>query len=193
MTKPKFITIQAKGPSVHGFLIRLHRIIPQLAFIALFIYLYGLGAILFAYCAFVFYEMIPYGKFDAWVNPWFRKEFEKQKRQPSPRQHITVNAENADQVAMSFIRNIASDAYMLMHDIHQITIDLVERAELELANDHRNITRDDVLSLRYQVELVLEVMNEKHAKDISLLNRLSTALSIWDNDPFWRRRWREPT
>lgn len=191
MTKTKYVALTLQGPTIHGYLLRLHRVIPQVLLMALFIYLYGFVALLFT-AVFILFEVIPYGKFDAWINPWYRKEVKKKERLPI-KSTITVNAENADQVAMSFIRNIASDTYMLMHDVHQITIDLVERAELELANDHRNITRDDVLSLRYQVELVLEVMNEKHAKDISLLNRLSTALSIWDNDPFWRRRWREPT
>lgn len=53
------------------FLIRVHRIIPQLAFMVLLTYFYGWTALLLVLL--ILCMEIPLSKFDAWVNPWFRK------------------------------------------------------------------------------------------------------------------------
>jgi fatty acid desaturase len=63
-----------------GFKVRAHRIILQLALIALFIYWFGWLTFLMVFLLYVlilFVEVIPYGKWDLKLNPWLRKEDEQ--------------------------------------------------------------------------------------------------------------------
>ncbi len=68
LTKPKYTR------SMLGVKIRAHRMILQLISVIVFIYLFGWAAFFLALWALVVLEVLPYKKWERWLNPWLHRE-----------------------------------------------------------------------------------------------------------------------
>jgi hypothetical protein len=178
-----------------GVKVRAHRIVLQFAIISTLIYFFGWMALLLSFFAFLC-EVIPYNRFDKLFNPWLKKECDKTTLEEldewvhkiAPK-GLEASVTDPEGTAIQLIRELNAHVFEYMGQIHQITIDLCERAEIDLANERSNISRDQIGSLRYEVESVIEIIDPKNEHDLTILERLSRALAIWDDDTLWKNKW----
>lgn len=186
--------------SWEGVKVRIHRMILQLIFITVFIYLMGWVAFFLAVWTFVVLELVPYGRIDRWINPWFRRAIAEGKketvdgmkqflesvdlRELGVEQEFIKKPPVRCEEAVQEIFSLDNEAYQRMGDLHQLTIDLIQQVGLE-AVDSVNFDRERLCSLRYEVESVLDVISPAYLLDVALLNRLAVALKKWDDDKYW--------
>ena len=62
--------------------------------------------------------------------------------------------------------------------VHQITIDIVQNAVEELSDDS---TKDEIASVAYQVENLIEVMNPDFKAEVEILKGISSVFDTWVN------------
>lgn len=82
------------------------------------------------------------------------------------------------------LRTIDSLVYKNMGKTSQLVIDFVQESIIDLSRDFDEspITRDELGSLSYQIDCLLEIFNPKKLFDIFILDQFKAVIDSWYND-----------
>ena len=76
------------------------------------------------------------------------------------------------------IQELESKVGKQMGNLLQITLDLVQNTEFDLNKD--NVSKDDIGSKLYEIDVLLEAFNPVYVLDIEIIKELQVILTEWN-------------